>query len=81
MSRVKIRGITELDRALLSFEIGPPAKVFQAYLPTVLWCWAFKVLVLNGQDISLCTPRVGNDKVKVLITEMNESDPLSKCRK
>jgi hypothetical protein len=55
--------------------------VFQANLsnrPAVL---GFQGTGAERQEISLCTSRVGNDKVKVVITEMNESEPLSKCRK
>jgi len=55
--------------------------VFQANLsnrPAVL---GFQGTGAERQEISLCTPRAGNDKDKVLITEMNESEPLSKCRK
>ena len=70
-----------MDKATWSIEIGLPTKVFQANLsnrPAVL---GFQGTGAERQEISLCTPRVGNDKVKVLITEMNESEPLSKCRK
>jgi hypothetical protein len=73
--------VSRSDKATWSFEIGLPTKVFQAYLsnrPAVL---GFQGTGAERQEISLCTPRVGNDKVKVLITEMNESEPLSKCRK
>ena len=62
----------------LSWSTGKGVQAHLSNRPAVL---GFQGTGAERQEISLCTSRVGKDKVKVVITEMNESEPLSKCRK
>ena len=70
---------SEMSRGL---EIGLSVKMFRHIDQTALWCSLFKRWVLLASRLMTEGPeKVWIYSVLVLIKEMNESEPLLKCRK
>jgi len=64
------------------FEIGLSVKMFRHIDQTALWCSLFKSWVLLASRLMTESPeKVWIYSVLVCIEELNENEPLLKCRK
>ena len=64
------------------FEIGLSVKMFRHIDQTALWCSLFKSRVLLASRLMTESPeKVWTNSVLVWIEELNENEPLLKCRK
>ena len=67
---------------LKHFEIGLSVKMFRHIDQTALWCSLFKSWVLLASRLMTEDPeKVWIYSVLVWIEELNENEPLLKCRK
>jgi hypothetical protein len=64
------------------FEIGLSVKMFRHIDQTALWCSLFKSRVLLASRLMTeSLEKVWTNSVLVWIEELNENEPLLKCRK
>ena len=64
------------------FEIGLSVRVFRHSDQTALWCSLFKSRVLLASRLMTENPeKVWISSVLVWVEELNENEPLLKCRK